>query len=98
MSFFQKMGNAFSRFIYGRNGVDGLGLFGGRPAAGYGGADRPQQKRDGPDDPGHGKLSPDGVDPVPYVFQESPQAPQRKRLVPHENREPSEKSAGPQQG
>ena len=25
MSFFQKMGNAFSRFMYGRNGVDSLG-------------------------------------------------------------------------
>ena len=24
MSFFQKMGNAFSRFMYGRNGVDAL--------------------------------------------------------------------------
>ena len=25
MSFFQKMGNALSRFMYGRNGVDQLG-------------------------------------------------------------------------
>ena len=96
MSFFQKLGNALSRFMYGRNGSDQLGWASLVLLLVLNTVNLFVKYSSETVHTIHGGFPSDGVDPVSHVLQESAQAAQGECLVSRQGREPHQEWSGPQ--